>query len=73
MSLKAKASRREHPEKLLALDEATREETHRLNADIPVSLYDQLRRHVASLPVGTTIKDITIQSLEEYLSKYSSK
>ncbi len=43
MVLKAKRTRREHELKNLAMEEASKEETTRLNAEIPVSLHHKIK------------------------------
>ena len=71
MTLRAKISRRKRQEKEEALTEATKEETKRLNAEIPKTLHNKLKVFAASR--GTKITDVTIQALNEYLSKNSKE
>ena len=71
MTLKAKTSRRHHEQKEIALVEATKEETNRLNADVPVSLYKRLK--MQAIEEECTITKLVIKSLNEYLDKNSKK
>ena len=73
MPLQVKSHRRESQDKSLALKEATKEETHRLNVDIPISLYQRIRKHIAVQTDKSTIKTHTIRAFEEYLDKYSNE
>lgn len=67
--LKAKTSRRERGDKEAALKELGKEETTRLNAEIPTSLHTQVK--LFSVSSKQTITEIVQQSLVEYLRKHS--
>lgn len=69
--LKAKANRRQHETRDDAIAEVTKEQTKRLNVDIPISLHNQIRMQTIREGTGTTISSLTIKALNEYLSKYS--
>ena len=69
MTLQAKKTRRKRQEKEEALTEATKEETKRLNAEIPKSLHHRLKMFAASKE--TKITEVVIKALNEYLSKNS--
>lgn len=70
--LKAKTNRRQHEQRDDAIADVTKEETKRLNVDIPVSLHNQIRMQTIKEGAGTTISSLTIKALNEYLSKYSN-
>jgi predicted HicB family RNase H-like nuclease len=67
MVLNAKKTRREHELKSLALEEARKEETSRLNAEIPVSLHHQIKIRAVEEGKGSSITSIVIKALEAYL------
>ena len=67
MTLKAKKTRRQREEKEAAITEATKEETKRLNAEIPKSLHNRLKMFAAEKE--TKITDVIINALNEYMSK----
>ncbi len=67
MALQAKKTRRQREEKEAAITEATKEETKRLNAEIPKSLHNRLKMFAAEQE--TKITDVVIKALNEYLSK----
>ncbi len=69
MSLRAKKNRRERQEKNDALVEATKEETTRLNAEIPISLHSQVK--IQATKERTSITEIVIKALNDYLSSNS--
>ena len=71
MSLRAKKNRRERQEKNDALVEATKEETTRLNAEIPISLHSQVK--IQATKERTSITEIVIKALNDYLSNNSSE
>ena len=66
-SLQAKKTRRKRQEKEEAISEATKEETKRLNAEIPKTLHNKLKMFAASRE--TKITNVVIEALNEYLSK----
>lgn len=70
MSLRAKKNRRERQEKNDALVEATKEETTRLNAEIPISLHSQVK--IQATKERTSITEIVIKALNDYLSNNST-
>ena len=49
------------------MEEALKEETTRLNVDIPVSLHSQVK--IRATQERSTITNIVIRALNEYLSK----
>lgn len=65
--LEAKKTRRSNDAKARALDEVIKEDTKRLNVDIPVSLHTRLKMRAAE--EGTTIRILTQKVLETYLSQ----
>lgn len=67
MALQAKKNRRQRDEKEAAIAEATKEETKRLNAEIPKSLHNRLKIFAAEKE--TKITDVVIKALNEYLNK----
>lgn len=67
MALRAKKTRREREDKNLAMEEALKEETTRLNVDLPVSLHSQVK--IRATQERSTITNIVIRALNEYLSK----
>jgi predicted HicB family RNase H-like nuclease len=69
--LSAKKKRRASRAKDEALSEVTREETMRLNADVPVSLHRRVKLQAAQ--EGKSITEILITALETYLRKYSNE
>lgn len=71
MALQAKKTRRQRQEKEAALTEATKEETKRLNAEIPKTLHNKLKIFAAERE--TKITDVVISALNEYMSKYSNE
>jgi len=70
MKLKSKG-RLDRPssDKQEAFKEAQREETKRLNADIPVSLFKRLKIYVASSDKYSTYKELLIDLLEDKLDE----
>jgi len=65
--LQAKKTRRNNDAKTRALDEVIKEDTKRLNVDIPASLHTRLKMCAAEK--GTTIRTLTQEVLETYLSQ----
>jgi hypothetical protein len=65
MGLKAKTTRRDHHLKDQAIEEATKEEVTRLNADIPVSLHKKIK--MRSAQEGSNITSIIIKAVTAYL------
>ena len=71
MVLKAKKTRRDRPDKEKAIDEATKPDTKRLNAEIPRELHSQIKTFAAR--TETKITEVVISALREYLSKNSNE
>lgn len=71
MALRAKKTRREREDKNQAMEEALKEETTRLNVDIPVSLHSQVK--IRATQERSTITNIVITALNEYLSKTTNE
>lgn len=71
MVLKAKTSRRDNLQKQEALEAAAQEETKRLNLEIPASLHKTMKKRAAD--EGRSVKDMVLQAVNEYLSKYSNE
>ena len=67
MALRAKTSRRQSDAKDAALEEAIKEETKRLNLDVPTSLHSQLKIQAAQ--EGTSMRELVMKALDMYLSK----
>ena len=65
--LKAKTSRRDTSVKAQALAEAVKDDTTRINAEIPVSLHKKIK--IRAVQEGTSITDLMIKAFNEYLSK----
>lgn len=71
MTLKAKKTSRDAAlHKQEALEEVTKEETKRLNVDVPASLHQKVKMLAAQQ--NTSITEIIIICLNEYLSKSSN-
>lgn len=73
MVLKAKKTRRGDELKNLAMEEASKEETTRLNAEIPVSLHHKIKIRAVEEGKGSSITSIVIKALEAYLDNPVSK
>lgn len=71
MKLKAKVSQRERKDRDMALKEAAKEETVRLNAEIPQSLHKKIKIYAAMREESIT--NIVISALNDYMSKNSSE
>ncbi|MEL6499855.1 MAG: plasmid partition protein ParG [Cyanobacteria bacterium J06623_1] len=69
MALKAKTTRRDRPDKDKAIEEATKPDTKRLNAEIPRELHSKLKTFAAQNE--TKITEVVIEAITEYLSKNS--
>ena len=67
--LKAKVTRREREDKDLAIAELGKEETTRLNAEVPISLHKKVK--LFGVQSDQSITEIVIDALNEYLSKHS--
>jgi predicted HicB family RNase H-like nuclease len=65
--LKAKTTRRRSDELERALEEAGKEETVRLNANIPQSLHRQAK--VKAIGEGQNLTDVVVALLREYVSR----
>lgn len=70
--LQAKKTRRQHDNRDEAIADVTKEETKRLNVDIPISLHNQIKIQAIKEGDGATISSIAIKALNEYLSKHSN-
>ena len=73
MTLTIKPSRRSSEQKQLALEEAVREDTTRLNILIPESLHRELRLRAASEGKGATITGLIIRSARELLENLADE
>lgn len=71
MVLTVKSTRRASPSKKAAIEEATREDSVRINAMVPRSLRDRLKMQAIQEGNGSTVTAILIRASEEYLSRYS--
>ncbi|MEM8831974.1 MAG: hypothetical protein AAGE96_21855 [Cyanobacteria bacterium P01_G01_bin.19] len=71
MVLKAKKTRRDRPDKDKAIDEATKPDTKRLNAEIPRELHSKLKTFAAQKEAKIT--EVVIKAITEYLSKNSNE
>lgn len=67
MTLTIKPSRRSSEQKQLALKEAIREDTTRLNIRIPESLHRDLWMQAVREGKGATITNIVVRATREYL------
>ena len=67
MVLKAKKSRRDDEQKKQAVEAASKEETTRLNAEIPVSLHNKIKMRAIEEGKGSSITSIVIKALQAYL------
>ena len=67
MVLKAKKNRRDRASKKQAINEATKPDTKRLNAEIPRELHSRLKTFAAR--TETKITDVVISAIIEHLSK----
>jgi len=67
MVLKAKKTRRDREAKTQAIEEASKEETTRLNAEIPVSLHNKIKMRAIQEGKGSSITNIVIKALAAYL------
>ena len=73
MVLKAKKSRRDHELKEQAIHSAAKEETTRLNAEIPISLHNKVKIRAIEEGLGSSITSIVIKALEAYLNTQVEK
>jgi len=71
MALRAKKTRRDSEIKQEVIEAATKEDTTRLNAEIPISLHRQVK--IMAARKGNSITELTIEALREYLSKHSNE
>ena len=71
MKLKAKTIQRERKDRDVVLKEAMKEETVRLNAEIPQNLHRKIKIH--SVMQGTSITNIVISALKDYMNKNSKE
>lgn len=67
MVLRAKKSRRDDEQKKQAVEAASKEETTRLNAEIPVSLHNKIKMRAIEEGKGSSITSIVIKALQAYL------
>lgn len=65
--LKAKQTRRDREDKEKALKELEKEDTTRLNAEIPTSLHQQIKLY--AVKSNKTMTEVIIEVFKEYLSK----
>ena len=72
MTLTIKPSRRSSEQKQLALEEAVREDTTRLNILIPESLHRDLRLRAATEGKGATITALVIRAARKHLAELES-
>jgi len=71
MALRAKKTTTQNASKEAVVKEVTKAETTRLNADIPIRLHRGLKMLAAQQ--GRSITEITIEALNEHLSKHSNE
>lgn len=69
--LEAKTTRRERRDKETAIKALQKEETTRLNAEIPASLHKRIK--VFAVSREQSITDVIKVALDEYLLKYSNE
>jgi predicted HicB family RNase H-like nuclease len=67
MALQPKTTRRDRQSKIEAIEAASKEDTKRLNAQIPVSLHSKVK--IRAVEEGRNLVDVVIDALNEYLSK----
>ena len=67
MALQPKKTRRDRAEKTEAIEAASKEDTKRLNAEIPESLHSKVK--IRAVEEGRNIVDLVVDALNEYLSK----
>lgn len=67
MALQPKKNRRDRASKTEAIEAASKEDTKRLNAEIPVSLHSKVK--IRAVEEGRNLVDIVIDALNEYLNK----
>jgi predicted HicB family RNase H-like nuclease len=71
MVLKAKKTSRDRPDQERAINEATKPDTKRLNAEIPRELHSKLKTFAAQQE--TKITEVVIEAINEYLSNNSNE
>lgn len=71
MVLKVKKTRRDRLDKKQAINETTKPDTKRLNAEIPRELHSRLKIFAAQQE--TKITEVVIEAITEYLGKSSNK
>ena len=67
MALQPKKTRRDRAAKTEAIQAASKEDTKRLNAEIPVSLHNQIK--IRAVEEGRNIVDLVVDALNDYLNK----
>lgn len=67
MVLRAKSTRRDNDTKAKVLEDVSTEPSKRLNTEIPSGLHKEVKTRAAQ--EDTSITDIVIKALYEYLSK----
>lgn len=67
MALQPKKTRRDRTSKTEAIEAASKEDTKRLNAEIPVSLHNKVK--IRAVEEGRNIVDLVVEALNEYLNK----
>jgi predicted HicB family RNase H-like nuclease len=71
MVLRAKKERRSTAMKTAVLEEAGKQDTTRLNAEIPITLHTQVKLRAAQ--ERNSMTDIVIKALVEYLNKSTNE
>ncbi|MEM0951947.1 MAG: plasmid partition protein ParG [Cyanobacteria bacterium P01_H01_bin.74] len=63
-----KRSRNDNPEKLEAIEEATKPSTKRCSVDLDTNIYKRLKFHLASkADEGITMRDVINELLDDFL------
>lgn len=69
LKAKDKSKRRYDSQKQAAVEEASKEETTRLNVEMPLSLHSRLKIQAIQEGKGVTITKIVNQAIEDYLNQ----
>ena len=67
MALQPKKQKRDRASKTEAIEAASKEDTKRLNAEIPVSLHNKVK--IRAVEEGRNLVDVVVEALNDYLSK----
>lgn len=67
LKAKDKSKRRHDSQKQAAVEEALKEETTRLNVEMPISLHSRLKIQAIQEGKGVTITKIVNKAIEDYL------